>query len=65
MIAICFLGGAQLVAIGIVGEYLSRVFDEVRRRPNFIVRDVLKPGAASAAEPDAPPVTLQTRRGGR
>jgi polyisoprenyl-phosphate glycosyltransferase len=66
MIAICFLGGAQLVAIGIVGEYLSRVFDEVRRRPNYIVRDVLKPGAgASAAEPDAPPVTLQTRRGGR
>jgi hypothetical protein len=66
MIAICFLGGAQLVAIGIVGEYLSRVFDEVRRRPNYIVRDVLKPGAgASAAKPDAPPVTLQTRRGGR
>jgi len=63
MIAICFLGGAQLVSIGILGEYLSRVFDEVRRRPNYIVRDVLRPSAGAAAEPE--PVSLNTRRGGR
>jgi len=63
MIAICFLGGAQLVSPGILGEYLSRVFDEVRRRPNYIVRDVLRPSAGAAAEPE--PVILNTRRGGR
>lgn len=31
-------GGAHLVAIGVVGEYLSRVYDEVKHRPLFIVR---------------------------
>ena len=67
MIAVCFLGGAQLVAIGILGEYLSRVFDEVRRRPNYIVREVLRPaaGAVAESEPGTSPVSLQTRRGGR
>ena len=44
MIAICFLGGAQLVSVGILGEYLGRVFDEVRRRPGFIVDKVLTGG---------------------
>jgi dolichol-phosphate mannosyltransferase len=51
MIAICFLGGAQLVSVGILGEYLGRVFDEVRRRPGFVVDKVL---TASSAERKSP-----------
>jgi dolichol-phosphate mannosyltransferase len=35
---IMFIGGAQLLMLGVIGEYLSRVYDEVRRRPLYIVR---------------------------
>lgn len=37
MIVVLFLGGVQLLAIGVIGEYLGRVFDEVRRRPLYFV----------------------------
>lgn len=37
IVLVAFLGGVQLVALGIIGEYLGRVYDEVRRRPKFII----------------------------
>ena len=37
MASILFLGGVQLVMIGVLGEYLARVFDEVKRRPLYLV----------------------------
>jgi len=41
VVAILVLGGIQLVATGIIGEYLGRVYDEVKRRPLYVVQETL------------------------
>jgi dolichol-phosphate mannosyltransferase len=49
IILVLFIGGIQLLSLSIIGGYIGHIYDEVKRRPPYIVESILNPPSREAA----------------
>jgi glycosyltransferase involved in cell wall biosynthesis len=52
MVTVLILGGLQIMMLGILGEYLWRSLDETRKRPRYLIEDIIASNAPADTEPD-------------
>ena len=62
-VAVTFLGGVQLLAVGILGEYLSRVYDQSKGRPVFIARETSESNEERPIDESIESVAVSTHAG--
>jgi dolichol-phosphate mannosyltransferase len=53
MSVVLVLGSAQLLVLGVIGEYLGRLYQESKRRPLFIVEEIVGPLDQAPPDPSA------------
>jgi dolichol-phosphate mannosyltransferase len=65
MIAVLFIGGVQLIALGIMGEYVGRIYGEAKRRPLYLLRERLGFDGQAQAVGESRPVLAWSGRSER
>jgi dolichol-phosphate mannosyltransferase len=61
LLTLLFFGSINLFAIGILGEYIAKIFEEVKQRPHFIRRSIIKDGEVRSVAEVSPNLRKESR----